>query len=109
MSDSMFPACCQARRVSLEPEAARCLLRDWEPEVAVVANPSHAATFAALAERWGIVLAAPPTAPRCELRSGDLLLVLQVAGLPRLDATRHEYTREEIAGAQWRFGLWEIE
>jgi hypothetical protein len=65
-------------------------------------NPSHAATIAAMRERYGIDVPIPEMPPRVELAAGDRVIVMGVRGLPRL-TERHEYTPEEIAQATFRF------
>lgn len=66
-------------------------------------NPSHQATIEAMRSRFGIEVPIPETAPLVKLEAGDSLIVMGVRGLPRLDATRHEYTTEEIAKASFQF------
>lgn len=71
-------------------------------------NPSHAPTIAAAKERFGIDVPIPPKAPMVSLNSGDILIIMSVRGLPRLEG-RHEYTPEEIAGAKFAFAAWTVE
>ena len=59
--------------------------------------------------RYGIDVAIPETAPQVKLTAGDSLLVMGVRGLPRLDATRHEYTDAEIASASFAFSLYTVQ
>jgi hypothetical protein len=65
-------------------------------------NPSHLATVEAARSRYGLAIEVPDRPPRVDLASGDSVVVMQVAGLPRL-TDRHEYTREEIDSASFRF------
>lgn len=71
-------------------------------------NPSHVATISAMNERFGIEVEIPAIAPKVELENGDKLIVMSIKGLPRLDATRHEYTTEEVAQATFDFSLWYV-
>lgn len=104
VSDSMFSGACTVTRKPLEIEEARPLI-----EVATSAlNPSHTATITAMRERFEIDVTIPETPPRVSLSAGDRLVVMQVRGLPRL-TDRHEYTSEEIQGADFTFALWEIQ
>ena len=102
-ADSMIPGDALLRRKVLsQEEAVELIHKGVEPCL----NPSHKATIDAMAVRCGIVVPIPPTAPKVELKVGDSVIVLSVRGLPRLDATRHEYTAEEIAKAAFVFSLW---
>lgn len=115
LADSMFAEDCNIKRKSLgndagyvqylldNPASADCA------ETAICLNPSHKATIVAMNTRYGIHVAIPETAPKVELRSGDKLIVMGVRGLPRLDATRHEYTQEEIDSATFTFTLYSVE
>lgn len=73
--------------------------------LAICLNPSHQATIQAMESRYGIEVPIPETAPLVKLAAGDSLIVMGVRGLPRLDATRHEYTEEEIAKAAFQFSV----
>lgn len=67
------------------------------------ANPSHKATLEALKEKYGIDIPIPSKPIRVSLSSSeDAMIVLQVTGLSRL-TDRHEYTRQEIEAAEFRF------
>ena len=76
-------------------------------EVVPCLNPSHAATIAAMKERYGIDVLIPETPPQVKLKKGDSLIVMGVRGLPRM-VDRHEYTTEEIAGAEFNFSLYRV-
>ena len=105
VADSMFPhsAECTILRRELDVEAAREMIAGAIPCL----NPSHQATIAAMRERFGIDVAIPETPPRVELQDGDRMIVMGVRGLPRL-TDRHEYTAEEIEGAEFRFSEYRI-
>jgi hypothetical protein len=106
IADNMFPTeMVLIRRESLSPEQARDVI---EAGVESCLNPSHALTISVMHDRFGIDVAIPEKAPIVSLRAGDRLLVMGVAGLPRLEG-RHEYTQDEIAAAKFRFGLYTIE
>lgn len=106
ISDSMFNSDCTITRKSLDVEKTKKII---ENGVEVCLNPSHKATIKAMESRYGISVAIPDTAPRVELQVGDSLVVMGVRGLPRLDATRHEYTSEEIARATFAFSIYTVE
>jgi len=106
VADSMFPrsAECTIRRRELDADAVRAIVADG---VIPCLNPSHQATIDAMRTRFGIDVSIPETPPRVELADGDRMIVMGVRGLPRL-ADRHEYTAEEIAGAEFRFSEYRI-
>ena len=104
ISDTMFSTNAKLLREVVNVETVKQLLLDKH---IVCANPSHAATFVALKEKYGIQLEVPSKAPNIHLGLHDELLLLSVRGLPRLEG-RHEYTSDEIDNAQWSFALWEV-
>lgn len=104
LADNMFPANCQVTRRDLAPEEAREIITEG---VDVCLNPTHALTIEAMRTRFGIDVVIPAKAPLANLKFGDRLLVMGVSGLPRLEG-RHEYTKEEIDNAKFRFGLWTV-
>lgn len=105
IADSMFNGDVQIERRSLTAEQARELV---EAGVIPCLNPSHVATIDAMKARYGIDVAIPEKAPQVSLGTGDAVIVMGVRGLPRLDATRHEYTSEEIAGATFSFSIYTV-
>ena len=92
-------------RASIDVEAVKLLVRKG---VTPCLNPSHVATINAMNERYGISVDIPERAPQVTLGVGDRLIVMSVRGLPRLDATRHEYSQEEIDSATFKFSVWEV-
>lgn len=106
IADSMFPEKCDVHRQPIEALVAKTLLDNKTVDVAC--NPSHAATIDAMKVRHNITVEIPTVAPIVKLQPGDQVLVMSVRGLPRLDATRHEYTVDEIAAATFSFGLWTV-
>ena len=106
VADSMFPhsAECTIRRRELDADTVRAIVADG---VIPCMNPSHKATIDAMRTRFGIDVSIPETPPRVELQDGDQIIVLGVRGLPRL-TDRHEYTAEEIEGAEFRFSEYRI-
>lgn len=114
LADSMFAEDCEIVRKSLGGDASlvnKLLQNPAEvdcDEVAICLNPSHQATIVAMNTRYGIHVAIPDVAPKVELRSGDSLIVMGVRGLPRLDATRHEYTQAEVDSADFSFTIYTV-
>jgi len=106
IADSMFPysAECTIRRRELDADTVRAIVADG---VIPCLNPSHKATIDAMRTRFGIDVPIPETPPRVELQNGDRMIVMGVRGLPRL-TDRHEYTAEEIEGAEFRFSEYRI-
>jgi len=107
IADGMF-ANCSGDRVILRrkitaKQAAEIVKQGVEPCL----NPSHAATIAAMRERFGIDVPIPSSPPRVSLRHGDCVVVMGVRGLPRL-TDRHEYTEEEVASATFKFSVYEV-
>lgn len=105
LADSMFSGDVQIERRSLDIEAVRELVAAG---VVPCLNPSHVATIDAMEARYGLQVAIPDRAPQVSLNVGDSVIVMGVRGLPRLDATRHEYTSEEIAGATFSFSIYTV-
>jgi hypothetical protein len=106
IADGMFPPTCSAARQPLTVDQAKEVIAAG---VESCCNPSHAATIAAMRERFGIEVSIPEKPPLVALESGDAVLVMSVRGLPRLDDKRHEYTADEVAKATFVFGLWKIQ
>ena len=108
ISDSMFGEDLVLTRTTITAGEAAVLVDAWKKEGNLVPciNPSHQATIAAAKERFGISVEIPQVAPRAEVEAGDKILVMQVKGLPRLDASRHEYTESEIASATFGFAVY---
>jgi hypothetical protein len=106
IADGMFPPTCSSTREPLTVENAKEIIAAG---IESCCNPSHAATIAAMKERFGIEVLVPEKPPQVALESGDAVLVMSVRGLPRLDDKRHEYTVEEIAKATFAFGLWKVQ
>ena len=100
IADSMFEAASEIAREALCAEQ----VRDYIARGGVIPclNPSHAATIAAMRERFGIEVKIPEKPPQVRLMPNDSLIVMGVRGLPRL-TDRHEYTAEEIASATFTF------
>ena len=105
VADSMFQGDVEVSRSELDLDAVKFLIRKG---VVPCLNPSHIATINAMKERYGIDVEIPEKAPQVMLDVGDRLIVMSVRGLPRLDATRHEYSQEEIDGAAFKFSIWEV-
>lgn len=104
IADSMFPPTCTVTRHPLTVAEAAATIRAG---VVSGCNPSHAATIAALEVRHGIRVEIPAKAPIIKLAVGDCLIVFSPRGLPRLEG-RHEYTEDEINGANFVFAMWEV-
>lgn len=104
IADSMLPASCILRK----SEIATHEIREMKDLVSCL-NPSHAATIAAMRQRYTFDnVQIPDKAPQVVLSDGDKLIVMSVRGLPRLDASRHEYTKAEIDSATFAFSLYEV-
>lgn len=105
IADSMFQGDVQIARRSLSVEEVRELV---VAGVTPCLNPSHVATINAMQARYGLSVAIPDRAPQVSLSQGDAVIVMGVRGLPRLDATRHEYTEAEIASATFTFSIYTV-
>lgn len=105
IADSMFPARAAASREPITAEDVRAVIAECIPAL----NPSHASTINAMRIRYDLAIEIPATAPRVVLESGDTVVVMSVRGLPRLDATRHEYTEAEIESATFEFARWSVQ
>jgi hypothetical protein len=105
LADSMFAGDCTIgrRKLSVEQVAEKVA-----QGVESCCNPSHAATIAAMRDRFGLDVAIPTTPPRVSLGSGDSVIVMGVRGLPRL-TDRHEYSVEEVAQATFEFTEYSVE
>jgi len=105
LADSMFSGDCQIvrRKLTVEQVTER-ITQGVEPCV----NPSHAATIAAMRDKFGLDVAIPATPPRVCVGSGDAVIVMGVRGLPRL-TDRHEYSHEEVAQATFEFHEYSVE
>ena len=106
IADSMFSGDVSLTRHELSPEETQAIIS--QGKVVPCLNPSHMATIEAMKNRFGIEVEVPEKAPQVALNKGDRLMVMSVRGLPRLDATRHEYTSEEIAGASFKFAIYTV-
>lgn len=105
VADGMFVGDVNISRKVVNIEQAKALLTS---DVIPCLNPSHIATISAMRSRFGIDVSIPEKAPNVVLNPGDTLIVMSVRGLPRLDATRHEYTAEEIAKADFVFSAYKV-
>ncbi len=101
---SMFPATCTIRKESLMVEQARSVITEG---VVSCLNPSHKASIDVMQSRFGVSVEIPPKAPSVVVQNGERVLVMGISGLPRLEG-RHEYTKEEVAGAKFTFALFTV-
>lgn len=113
LADSMFAGDVTITRKELDVATAKAILANASVEgknleLVPCLNPSHQATIDAMRIRYGIEVDIPATAPQVQLATGDYLVVMGVRGLPRLDATRHEYTQAEIEQATFKFSLYSV-
>jgi hypothetical protein len=69
-------------------------------------NPSHKPTCD-VAIKLGIPIVIPEKPPIVKLDVHDHIIVMSVRGLPRL-TDRHEYTQDEIAQAEFEYGMWSV-
>ena len=104
IAPSMFPPNCSIRKEELSPEGAKVVIAGG---VVPCLNPSHKASIEVMETRFGVKVEIPPKAPSVALVAGDRLVVMGVAGLPRLEG-RHEYTPEEVVGAKFSFALFTV-
>jgi hypothetical protein len=104
IADGMFPPDVIVARQAVTIEDAKQFLATGE--IASCLNASHAATVEAM-RKLGLDVKIPITPPTIRLQYGDQILVMSVRGLPRLTEDRH-YTPEEIAHAEFVFGLWTV-
>ena len=109
VADSMFEGDVTISRKTITANKVKEILSSAACEVIPCLNPSHAATIAAMQSRFEIEIPIPEEAPKVELSGGDTLIVMSVRGLPRLDATRHEYTEDEVARATFVFSVYCVE
>ena len=105
IADSMFSGDVDLRRRPLTPAEVRAIVATGL--VVPCLNPSHSATIAIMRSQFKIEVEIPATAPVVRLEPGDTLIVMGVAGLPRLEG-RHEYTATEVAGARWSFASYAV-
>ena len=106
IADSMFSPSATVSRRPLEIDEVKALLAEGYVSCC---NPQHLATVEAAEARFGLSITAPEKAALVFLSKGDRVIVMSVRGLPRLEENRHEYTEEEIARANFTFGLWTVE
>lgn len=106
LADSMFSGDCTIVRSTITSEEVKKMAENGE--LVPCLNPSHAATIAAMRERFGIEVEIPETPPKVVLNLGDALIVMGVRGLPRL-TDRHEYTEEEINAATFTFSKYYVD
>lgn len=106
LADSMFANDCVITRTAISVEKVKDMAENGE--LVPCLNPSHAATIAAMRERFGIEVEIPETPPKVVLNLGDALIVMGVRGLPRL-TDRHEYTEEEINAATFTFSKYYVD
>ena len=107
IADAMFQGFddVEISRSTIDIDAVKLLVRKG---VVPCLNPSHRTTIDAMCERFGLEVPIPERAPQVILEVGDRVIVMSVRGLPRLDASRHEYTNEEIESASFAFSIWEV-
>lgn len=104
IADSMFPGVCDITRRVLTIDEAKTLIAAG---IESCCNRSHEASLVALKARYGIGVAVPEVPPKVALGHGDRIVVMGILGLPRL-TDRHEYTADEVARAEFRFGLYSV-
>lgn len=106
LADSMFAGDCTIIRTKITSEEVKNMAENGE--LTPCLNPSHAATIAAMKERFGIEVDIPKAPPQVALSEGDSIVVMGVRGLPRL-TDRHEYTEEEINAATFSFSKYYVD
>lgn len=106
VADSMFSSSALIKKEAVSIESIKELIESGS--VSSCCNPSHVATLDALKARYDVVVPVPEKAPIVTLKKGESVVVLSARGLPRLDATRHEYTSEEIEKASFAFSKYTV-
>ncbi|MEO8637841.1 MAG: hypothetical protein ABI430_02995 [Candidatus Taylorbacteria bacterium] len=104
IAPSMFPLECGIRKSNLTVEQAKEIIGEG---VTSCLNPSHKASIEVMKTRFQVEVEIPPKAPSVSLVNGDRLVVMGVAGLPRLE-NRHEYTTDEVNAAKFNFALFTV-
>jgi hypothetical protein len=104
IADGMFQESATAVRQPLTPDKAKELIETGGQSCC---NPSHKSTLDALKAKFGITVPIPDKAPFVKLSVGDKVVVLS-ARFPRRLAEGETWTAEEIAAAEFKFGLWEV-
>lgn len=96
-------------RDQITPEEAKEIISfaQARDNLVVGLNPSHAASISVMQKRFGIEVKIPERAPKIQLQHGNVLVLMGISGLPRLEG-RHEYTPEEVAQATFTFSTWRI-
>lgn len=96
-------------RDQVSPEQAKEIISFAKAQgnLVVGLNPSHAASIDVMQKRFGIEVQIPERAPKIELQHGNVLVLMGISGLPRLEG-RHEYTQEEVNNAKFTFSTWRI-
>ncbi len=107
LATSMFEGNGNVTFKQVSPEEAREIIKKSTEtgQMESCLNPSHIPTIDAMRSRYSIDVAVPEKAPFAKLQAGDILVIMGVRGLPRLEG-RHEYTKEEIASATFSFSVW---
>ena len=105
LADSMFANDCTIVRTTMSAEEVKKMAENGEFTPCL--NPSHAATIAAMREKFGIDVEIPEKPPKVVLSCGDSVVVMGVRGLPRL-TDRHEYSVEEIDAATFTFSKYTV-
>lgn len=104
VADGMFPEACSVSRRPVSVEDVRVSVAAG---IVSCCNPSHKTTLDALASKFGIVVPVPEKAPFVKLASGDSVIVMSARFSRRL-AEGETWTADDVAKAEFRFGIWSV-
>lgn len=102
IADSMFPSKCTTKREPATVEEIKSAA-----DLISALNPSHQPTIAAMESRYGLTVEIPTVAPKVSLLAGDIMFVMSVRGLPRVEGYS-QYTPEQVAAATFAFSKWTV-
>ena len=104
IADGMFGENATVTRRPLSIDEARELIGAG---VVSCCNPSHKTTLDALQTKFAITVPVPEKAPFVKLTIGDRVIVMSARFTRRLNEGE-TWTAEDVAKAEFKFGLWEV-
>ena len=96
LADSMFSSDCAIVRTAIDHEEVKRMAENGE--LTPCLNPSHAATIAAMRERFGIEVEIPETPPKVVLSQGDSIVVMGVRGAAKANRSSRVFSRGDKCG-----------